>query len=104
MEDRHAVVAALQAAPDGVQRSYAAVFDGHNGIVTAELAAARLHAMLAADPAVRGAAGVRAPPAAVASEAAAVGGALERCFLQVGGRAGECCAVLCCAGPASPAC
>ncbi len=43
--------------PDGVLRSYAAVFDGHNGAGAAEIAAARLHQMLASDPVMRGPAG-----------------------------------------------
>lgn len=84
MEDRHTVVASLlPSCSDGVQRSYAAVFDGHNGIITAELAATRLHTMLAAEPAVKAATGARTSGSLVASETKAISDAMQRCFLQV---------------------
>ncbi len=48
MEDRHTIVANYSPIgrggfpePDGVLRSYAAVFDGHNGSLSAEEAASR---------------------------------------------------------------
>lgn len=38
---------------DGRLRSYAAVFDGHNGAEAADIAAGQLHRLLAAEPALR---------------------------------------------------
>eukprot|EP00898_Chlorokybus_atmophyticus_P005545 jgi/Chlat1/5992/Chrsp4S06193 len=57
MEDRHAIVpgftfaprGGMAAAQDGLQRSYCAVFDGHNGAKAAEYASRRLHIILGAD-------------------------------------------------------
>ncbi|GBG00547.1 serine threonine phosphatase [Raphidocelis subcapitata] len=95
MEDRHCVVAAMQllassdgngaqaGAPlpsDGIPRSYAAIFDGHNGAGCAELAAARLHVLLAAHPALRIHTGEPGPPAVTRAEEAAIGGALRSAF------------------------
>ncbi len=36
-----------------MQRSLAAIYDGHNGTRAADTAASRLHMLLAADPALR---------------------------------------------------
>ena len=60
MEDRHCIVHCLrpmsssgQPLQDGVQRSLAAIYDGHNGTRAADTAATRLHTLLAAEPALR---------------------------------------------------
>ncbi len=60
MEDRHCIVQCLrplsasgQPLQDGVQRSLAAIYDGHNGTRAADTAASRLHMLLAADAALR---------------------------------------------------
>lgn len=44
---------------DGVPRCFAAVYDGHNGVLAAEHAADRLHHLLAAEPALRTCTGKR---------------------------------------------
>ncbi|BDA43649.1 Protein phosphatase 2C homolog 3 [Coccomyxa sp. Obi] len=89
MEDRHTIVAnysptATGGLPDsdGVLRSYAAVFDGHNGSQSAEEAASRLHKVLAAERGFAGCTGTAGAPAAEA-EAAAMSGALESAFLAM---------------------
>lgn len=153
MEDRHCVVSSMQLLsnasgggaqagtplpPDGVPRSYAAIFDGertgnawevqgldgsrvvglragdvhfiflqascsltttfdtslhrsqlpschagHNGAGAAELAASRLHVLLAAHPALRMHTGELGPPAVAKSEEVAIGAALRSAFGQV---------------------
>ncbi|KAI8463922.1 MAG: phosphatase 2C-like domain-containing protein [Monoraphidium minutum] len=95
MEDRHCVVASMQLLaaapgggaqagpplpPDGVPRSYAAIFDGHNGAGAAELAAARLHVLLAANPALRTHTGELGPPAVARAEEVAIAAALRSAF------------------------
>jgi serine/threonine protein phosphatase PrpC len=89
MEDRHVTLDAFQLAPaDGVPRAFAAVYDGHNGALAADHATARLHVLLAADPALRAgsaaaaaaAAAGSAPGAAAREEEARVGAALVRAF------------------------
>ncbi|CAL8468404.1 g7944 [Coccomyxa elongata] len=89
MEDRHIIVANYcptgaggKPDPDGVLRSYAAVFDGHNGSQSAEEAASRLHKVLAAERGFAGCTGAAGTPAAEA-EAAAMSGALESAFLAM---------------------
>lgn len=86
MEDYHVILpdftpttSAGHPIRDGVPRAYAAVFDGHNGTIAAEHAAERLHHLLAAEPALRGAAG-EGPPAALAREEEVVAAALTRAF------------------------
>eukprot|EP00879_Flechtneria_rotunda_P000997 GHRR01001131.1.p1 GENE.GHRR01001131.1~~GHRR01001131.1.p1 ORF type:complete len:866 (+),score=406.00 GHRR01001131.1:371-2968(+) len=68
---------------DGVGRSYAAIFDGHNGAGAAETAARKLHLLLASHPALRLYRGEIGPPAVVRQEEAAVGAALRSAFRQV---------------------
>ncbi|MEW5306475.1 MAG: hypothetical protein WDW36_008937 [Sanguina aurantia] len=89
MEDRHTVVASLRLLSpaglplldDGVQRSLAAVYDGHNGSRAAELAASRLHLLLAADPALRYFTGdSKAERSSQELEESAVTGAMCRAF------------------------
>lgn len=57
MEDRYTVIPDFQPlmpsggrVSDGVGRSFAGVYDGHNGSAAAEAAAAQLHLLLARDP------------------------------------------------------
>ncbi|KAL3144636.1 hypothetical protein ABBQ38_001995 [Trebouxia sp. C0009 RCD-2024] len=50
MEDRQTVVASYSPAADGISRSFAGVYDGHNGDEAAELCCNRLHAILASNP------------------------------------------------------
>ncbi|KAF6255923.1 hypothetical protein COO60DRAFT_1702602, partial [Scenedesmus sp. NREL 46B-D3] len=77
-QQQHASVA-----HDGVGRSYAAIFDGHNGAGAAETAARKLHLLLASHPALRLYRGETGPPAVVKQEEAAVGSALKQAFRQV---------------------
>lgn len=59
MEDRHTIVSPFSLLgsdgnvlpEDGIARSFAAVFDGHNGTLAADIAANRLHDILAREPA-----------------------------------------------------
>ncbi|KAK9829310.1 hypothetical protein WJX72_005079 [[Myrmecia] bisecta] len=60
MEDRHTIIPSFQPTSasgghisDGVYRSFAGIYDGHNGAKAAEHCCARLHLLLAADPALR---------------------------------------------------
>lgn len=90
MEDRHCIVQCLrpigsggQPLQDGVQRSLAAIYDGHNGTRAADTAASRLHMLLAADPALRTSTGELGPPAVMESEEGAISQALRRSFRHV---------------------
>lgn len=56
---------------------------GHNGAGAAELAAARLHVLLAAHPALRTHTGELGPPAVARAEEVAVAAALRHAFGQV---------------------
>lgn len=51
MEDRHTVIASYSPSADGISRSFAAVYDGHNGARAAEHCSSRLHVVLASNPA-----------------------------------------------------
>eukprot|EP00891_Asterochloris_glomerata_P003379 jgi/Astpho2/3379/Aster-x1143 len=88
MEDRSAVVASFtpQSAAggpmrDGVLRSFAAIYDGHNGAHSATYCSTRLHALLAAHPALRGATGTGHSPT---QEAAVDSEILTRCRAEDG--------------------
>eukprot|EP00242_Pyramimonas_sp_CCMP2087_P016246 CAMPEP_0198225132 /NCGR_PEP_ID=MMETSP1445-20131203/99786_1 /TAXON_ID=36898 /ORGANISM="Pyramimonas sp., Strain CCMP2087" /LENGTH=233 /DNA_ID=CAMNT_0043904539 /DNA_START=673 /DNA_END=1371 /DNA_ORIENTATION=- len=79
MEDRHTIVTSYlpeATAADGVPRSYFGLFDGHNGARAAEMAAYRLHTILATDMSFRSASESGADEAVVA-------GALTRSFLAL---------------------
>ncbi|KAK9914952.1 hypothetical protein WJX75_002812 [Coccomyxa subellipsoidea] len=88
MEDRHVIIANYQPTgtqgahdSDGIPRSYAAVFDGHNGSQSAEEACSRMHVLLAAE---RGFAGCTAADGLRGlSEESAMRHALESAFLAV---------------------
>ncbi|CAL5221222.1 g3373 [Coccomyxa viridis] len=87
MEDRHTILAnyeptgtAVAAAEAGVLRSFAGVYDGHNGSQTAEEAAARLHVLLAEE---RGFASCSGEAQAAERESTAMRDALERSFLRI---------------------
>ena len=41
MEDRHTVIASYSPSADGISRSFAAVYDGHNGARAAEHCSSR---------------------------------------------------------------
>ncbi|CAK0781692.1 hypothetical protein CVIRNUC_005447 [Coccomyxa viridis] len=86
MEDRHTIVANFQpsgaaasALDAGVLRSFAGVYDGHNGAQTAEEAAARLHMLLAEERGFASCAG----KGTGAEEGEAMCEALERAFLRM---------------------
>lgn len=90
MEDRHVIIASFcpqssagQPLHDGVHRSYAAIFDGHNGERAAEVAASRLHTRLAQEPALRMYTGSSGPPAAMAAEIKALAAAVKKAFRDV---------------------
>ncbi|KAK9794905.1 hypothetical protein WJX73_003566 [Symbiochloris irregularis] len=87
MEDYAQVIASFQlvnragaTVSDGVVRSFAGVFDGHNGALAAEHACRRLHKLLAADAALERCTG---EPGASPAESMAAVGALERAFLAM---------------------
>lgn len=86
MEDRHVTIPTYQAVnegnrpvEDGVVRTYAAVFDGHNGAQAADIACCQLHRLLAAEPALRD------PQAAGRfAQHLPIGEAIKKVFLKVG--------------------
>ncbi|KAL6761608.1 phosphatase 2C-like domain-containing protein, partial [Haematococcus lacustris] len=87
-EDRHVMIASWRPLgsngrplpDDGVERSYSAVFDGHNGSRAAEEAAGRLHTLIAAEPALRTATGCKGPSSMMAAEEEAMRIALVKSF------------------------
>ena len=86
MEDRHIIVEAMvprgsSGAPmqDDTLRSYAAVYDGHNGTLAADHAADRLHLILATEPALRTCTG-EGPPAVAFRESERMSAALTHAF------------------------
>lgn len=86
MEDRHTIVSSLLPLSsthvplqDGVPRSFAAVYDGHNGAMAAEHAAERLHHLLAGEPALRTCTG-DGPPSTLSLEAERMEAALRHAF------------------------
>jgi serine/threonine protein phosphatase PrpC len=86
MEDRHITEEPLiprgssgAPIPDNIPRSFAAVYDGHNGTLAADHAADRLHFILAAEPAFRTCTG-DGPPAALHREDERITGALIHAF------------------------
>lgn len=83
---------------DGVQRNFAAVYDGHNGTLAADHAQERLHAILGTEPAITSCTG-HGPPTSLAQEEERIQKALVRAFevtdeeilercCQEGGRSG----------------
>lgn len=128
MEDRHTVLPDFQLSPRsaGLPHQFAAVFDGHAGSRASELAAARLHDIIADQPEILAAPGVGAPDdlavrdglvrafltldAEMARQGPAAGpgiggwgGTTAVCALRIGGfvyvaHAGDSCALLCRAG------
>ncbi|KAK9845926.1 hypothetical protein WJX81_006154 [Elliptochloris bilobata] len=85
MEDKHTVVSSFKplGVEDGVERSYFAVFDGHNGEQSASEASSRLHAVLAQDTAFAQCRGE--PGASAEAETAAMRSAMTRTFAVVDG-------------------
>ncbi|KAL4519818.1 hypothetical protein Ndes2526B_g01618 [Nannochloris sp. 'desiccata'] len=86
MEDRHIVEEPMvprgssgAPIPDNTPRSFAAVYDGHNGTLAADHAADRLHFILAAEPAFRTCTG-DGPPAVMHREGERITGALVHAF------------------------
>ena len=65
--------------PDDTSRSFAAVYDGHNGTLAADHAADRLHLILAAEPALRTCTG-NGPPAVAHRESERMSAALVHAF------------------------
>eukprot|EP00803_Ostreobium_quekettii_P006847 evm.model.scf_1978.2 EVM.evm.TU.scf_1978.2 scf_1978:2915-7076(+) len=64
---------------DGVSRCFVGIYDGHNGVMSADMAAARLHRMLADDPVIRMHTG-EGPPAIVRAEEEQITEALKKAF------------------------
>jgi len=86
MEDRHITEEPLiprgssgAPIPDNTPRSFAAVYDGHNGTLAADHAVDRLHFILAAEPAFRTCTG-DGPPAALHREDERITAALVHAF------------------------
>lgn len=73
-EDEDATTPASTASPQQPHRDYCAIFDGHSGADAAEHAAARLHGILARDPALRLCQGSGAVAATAGEEAPLPGG------------------------------
>jgi serine/threonine protein phosphatase PrpC len=86
MEDRHIIQEPLiprgssgAPIPDDTPRSFAAVYDGHNGTLAADHAADRLHFILATEPAFRTCTG-DGPPATIHREGERITAALIHAF------------------------
>lgn len=79
-QDRHVAIASFPLAaapPDGCQRAFFAVYDGHNGAKAADIAAARMHVVLGAQVPLRSVDGA-------ASDRAKVDGAFPpACLLRL---------------------